>query len=294
MILTAMMAAALAPQTETARSPQRARANLNQYFSADDYPQTALMSRAEGTTSFRLEIDAEGNITRCSVIRSSGNAALDATTCSVLLGRARYQPARDSRGRAVAGKDEGRVTWRLPPPPGPPPLVPVRTVSRLHGDGNGLLVCTVLVNGVAMRDVGTSQCGALAGTGVDYALRSATAPADVVMIWATGPDSAGIDTPAPDEAALGTRGFDLVAAMDIGPDGRGTSCQIVRRETLPSLTLLTPPDLCARNLADAPPMFEATTETAPRRARGRLTLYLSGWALDALSGNAPPPGPPRP
>src|SRR5205085_4337279 len=147
MILTMMAAVSLATQTGGAHAPRRARANLNQYFTTDDYPQEALARHGEGTTFFRIDIDAQGNVTRCVVTRTSGDAALDAATCSVLKGRAHYEPARDARGRAVPGKDEGRVTWRLPgsspPTQGPPPLILTRTLSRLHGDGNGALTCTV-------------------------------------------------------------------------------------------------------------------------------------------------------
>jgi TonB family protein len=96
--------------------PQRARANLGAYFSADDYPAAALRANEQGTTEFRLTIGPNGRVAACEVSRSSGSAALDQATCRILRSRARYTPARDSRGNPTTGGDFGRVSWRLPPP----------------------------------------------------------------------------------------------------------------------------------------------------------------------------------
>lgn len=287
MILTMMMAASLATQTGQTHSPRRARANLSQYFTTDDYPVAALARHAEGTTAFRIDIDAQGNVTRCQVTRTSGDVALDEATCSVLKGRARYEPARDARGRAVPGKDEGRVTWRLPASPaqGPRPLILTRTLSRLHGDGHGALTCTVLVDGSPAVNVEPGQCGSLRGSGVENNLRSAPASADVAMIWVAGPADAAVEATQPDEAAFGTRAFNLLVAMDVGEDGRITTCRNTGRETLPELTLRVP-DICSRFSPDSPPLFAPAT--GPRQAKMRMTLYLNGWAVQGLTAPASP------
>ncbi len=94
--------------------PQRARANLNSYFSTDDYPASALRGNEQGTTGFRLTIGPNGRVTDCPVTSSSGSSALDQATCRILRSRARYTPARDSSGNPASGTDSGRVTWRLP------------------------------------------------------------------------------------------------------------------------------------------------------------------------------------
>ncbi|HEV7661563.1 MAG TPA: energy transducer TonB [Allosphingosinicella sp.] len=101
------------PPAGGARPPLRARANLNSYFSADDYPAME-DGRQEGTVVFRLTIGTNGRVTDCRVTGSSGSATLDQTTCRVLRARARYTPARDSAGNPTTGSDSGRVTWRLP------------------------------------------------------------------------------------------------------------------------------------------------------------------------------------
>ncbi|HTU10332.1 MAG TPA: energy transducer TonB [Allosphingosinicella sp.] len=94
--------------------PQRARANLNSYFSADDYPAAALRGNDQGTTGFSLTIGTNGRVEGCTVTASSGSAALDQATCRILRSRARYTPARDQNGNPTSGRDSGRVTWRLP------------------------------------------------------------------------------------------------------------------------------------------------------------------------------------
>jgi protein TonB len=94
--------------------PQRARANLNSYFSTDDYPAAALRGNEQGTTGFSLTIGPSGRVEACSVTSSSGSSSLDQATCRILRSRARYTPARDQNGQPTSGHDSGRVTWRLP------------------------------------------------------------------------------------------------------------------------------------------------------------------------------------
>jgi protein TonB len=94
---------------------QRSRANLNSYFSADDYPAAALRGNEQGTTAFSLTIGPNGRVTACNVTASSGSSALDQATCRILRSRARYTPARGPDGNPTSGTDAGRVTWRLPP-----------------------------------------------------------------------------------------------------------------------------------------------------------------------------------
>ena len=103
-----------APPPPRVVPPQRARANLNSYFSTDDYPAGALRNNEQGTTGFSLTIGPSGRVDACSVTSSSGSSALDQATCRILRSRARYTPARDENGNPTSGRDSGRVTWRLP------------------------------------------------------------------------------------------------------------------------------------------------------------------------------------
>jgi periplasmic protein TonB len=84
-------------------------------LTTDDYPRDARAARAEGRVSFRLEISPQGRVVGCAITGSSGFASIDRATCRLLRARARYRPARDAAGNAVAGTDNGWVDWRLPP-----------------------------------------------------------------------------------------------------------------------------------------------------------------------------------
>lgn len=99
-----------------APSGQRQGPALNTYFTTDDYPREALRRREQGTVTFSILVGPDGRVADCTVTGSSGSASLDAATCRILRERARYRPARDPQGNAVAGREDGlAVTWSLPP-----------------------------------------------------------------------------------------------------------------------------------------------------------------------------------
>jgi protein TonB len=70
-------------------------------FHADDYPMEARRSLWSGTVIADLTINARGAVDDCKIVQSSGHKLLDDTTCSILLKRARFKPARDKDGNAV-------------------------------------------------------------------------------------------------------------------------------------------------------------------------------------------------
>lgn len=82
-------------------------------ISPQEYPFEALEAGAQGFVAYRLDIGPDGQVSHCSILRSSGSAALDAGTCRIVSGRARFTPARDGEGRPVADRRDGWVTWRL-------------------------------------------------------------------------------------------------------------------------------------------------------------------------------------
>ena len=84
------------------------------YFSADDYPSSALRSEAQGTTRIQITVSPGGRPSDCAVISSSGNAALDATSCRVAMARMRFTPGKDDSGNPVASTYGKAITWRLP------------------------------------------------------------------------------------------------------------------------------------------------------------------------------------
>jgi periplasmic protein TonB len=74
-----------------------------------DYPRGA--NGEQGAVTAELEVGADGRVTGCAVVRSSGNRVLDDTTCRLIRERFRFAPARDQEGRAIATTMGWRQNW---------------------------------------------------------------------------------------------------------------------------------------------------------------------------------------
>jgi protein TonB len=88
--------------------------NPGSWVTDDDYPAAALRSGDSGTTRFRLDVDAAGRVTNCTISGSSGSALLDNTACSLLRRRARFGPAEAAGGVKIPSSYSGRFTWKIP------------------------------------------------------------------------------------------------------------------------------------------------------------------------------------
>jgi TonB family protein len=99
-----------------AATPVRADGDPRQWITPDDYPPAALRVDAEGLVRVLLSIDAGGNLAGCKVVQSSGNADLDATTCALLVRRAKFIPARDASGQPIAATAAENFRWAIPRP----------------------------------------------------------------------------------------------------------------------------------------------------------------------------------
>jgi len=85
-----------------------------EWVTANDYPPRDLREGNQGTTGFRLTIDARGRVRSCAVTQPSGFAGLDEATCRHLLRRAKFRPATDGSGGAVASEYANRIRWEIP------------------------------------------------------------------------------------------------------------------------------------------------------------------------------------
>lgn len=94
-------------------TPYKTKGNPAGWVSTNDYPARALRENREGATAFRLEFDATGKPTNCTVTRSSGSPDLDEATCSNLMRRARFTPGQVN-GQPVAGAYVSSVRWVIP------------------------------------------------------------------------------------------------------------------------------------------------------------------------------------
>lgn len=79
-----------------------------------DYPNAARRAGIEGSVGVRYVVGTDGRAGGCRVIRSSGNAELDFTTCRLVEERFRYRPARDASGRPVPETVSRMFDWLLP------------------------------------------------------------------------------------------------------------------------------------------------------------------------------------
>lgn len=77
------------------------------WFSDADYPSRAQREERSGTVRYALEVGADGLVTGCQIIKSSGHGDLDETTCRLLPMRARFESGK-------AFRYEGEQVWRLP------------------------------------------------------------------------------------------------------------------------------------------------------------------------------------
>lgn len=90
------------------------RGNPGNWANANDYPSRALQQEREGTTGFRVTVDANGRVTDCVITSSSGHSDLDDATCKNIERRGRFQPALDHNGNETTGTWSNRVRWQIP------------------------------------------------------------------------------------------------------------------------------------------------------------------------------------
>lgn len=79
-----------------------------------DYPPRDETEGNEGTTIFRVTVNADGRVSACAIVRSSGHAGLDAAACRAVASRARFAPATDDNGQKISGSYTNSVRWQIP------------------------------------------------------------------------------------------------------------------------------------------------------------------------------------
>lgn len=88
--------------------------NQSGWVTQNDYRSSWISRGYAGTVGFRVSVGAGGKVENCSVTKSSGVSALDQATCQLVSQRARFDPAKNDQGRAVAGSYTGAVRWQIP------------------------------------------------------------------------------------------------------------------------------------------------------------------------------------
>jgi protein TonB len=150
-IATLAFAAGSAAAAAQPSDPQPAT-SPSTWMSIDDYPAAALASHQEGSVGFALAVDPTGQVQSCSITQSSGFPVLDDATCALLKSRAKFGPARDAGGHAVAGTFASHVQWVYPQPAAAAAALP--TAINLQGfkrTGYGVSVLSVDENGLVTK-----------------------------------------------------------------------------------------------------------------------------------------------
>lgn len=88
-------------------------ARLVRNLRSGDYRAIATGRLAAGSADVSLSIAANGAVSGCRLIRSSGNAEIDRGLCPLLVQRLRFRPALDDRGRPIPYRTNYHASWQL-------------------------------------------------------------------------------------------------------------------------------------------------------------------------------------
>ena len=239
--LIALAASAALDPADQSRWPQPEQ-NLAAYVTNDDYPVEALARNGQGTVGFRLTVDAEGRPIGCAVEQSAGDAALDEVTCRIMMERARFTPAHDPAGHAVAGAITARITWRIQQESVDGlPVAPLRFVLVSHSSAAGELDCALTANGAPVSEAGVDMCEAAQFIAQMPTLEHP--PGELTLITIFTP--AGQTTAADDGVGHGSLWFDGEARLSIAPSGEIADCRATR-QVLANRTAGEAPSPCER------------------------------------------------
>lgn len=126
------------------------------------YPPDSLRDKARGVVAFEIAVGSDGVPSGCTVSERSGDDLVDVRTCEWLVKQARFKPARDADGKAVAGHFETRFGWTVRPGG----LAPLPTAGSLtltamiEADGR-VTDCEVERSGMRAGDPFDAWCGEL-------------------------------------------------------------------------------------------------------------------------------------
>ncbi|WP_168853967.1 TonB family protein [Novosphingobium sp. ERN07] len=90
------------------------RTDPHTWLSQSDYPTDFVASATEGAINVSINVDEKGAPSSCSITSSSGDSGLDNLTCSLIMKRAQFTPAKNQNGQATTSKYSQKVTWRIP------------------------------------------------------------------------------------------------------------------------------------------------------------------------------------
>jgi TonB family protein len=280
------------------------------WVTSDDYPSAALRAGDEGRVSFTLYVDATGRVTGCAIRQSSGSSLLDNTSCALLQRRARFEPARDRRRRAIASSFAGKFRWVIPAfeenaeplaqpesmPPPPPMVAPMPTPPRPRGvlaawsasarmkmqaDGT-VESCTIETSGKPPSDSATFCEQSKGKRNTMFAAGLKGQPGMILFDLAATIDG------EPARAPVTEPGYEQLQAFrihfDVSETGRSENCRDLPPGRTGSMTLgLSSP--CTLPYGPFVPVIGP--DGKPRRSGATLDVSLSGKPFPPPDPNAP-------
>jgi hypothetical protein len=229
-----------AAQRSAAASEPVPRAPLQNFVSADDYPEGVARSAAR-PVGLTLTVGPGGRVTDCLITASSGTSLLDAVTCRLLRSRSRFTPARDAGGTAIGGEVRATIDWaatisgsaavpqvRAPATARPRvPQAPWESISRLRVRMGQIGSCHWHSTGPVPPPPSSNACQnpQLAGMALGLAAENKADfnKAEVVVTLRMPHGGLIAPLPAAPEALV-----DLATELEIGADGTLTSCRFTR------------------------------------------------------------------
>jgi len=209
--------------------PVKPKANIVALFSTKDYPLDALRKAEQGTVAVVVKVAADGRVTDCIISSSSGSPSLDWQTCRIIWQRARFTPARDSRGTAVESALYQRIRWEMPQPD-PTPIKPwsTRFTLELVKDG-GAIDCKLETTGAMKSDESSCDYGMDMWLGMLSMVRADAGYERRKLVFYTrfAPDSRDVPPIEPEGTVLITR---QVARLTIDASGKPLQCKVVKTE----------------------------------------------------------------
>lgn len=88
--------------------------NQNKWFTAKDYPLSAMQKGDQGNVVVKFDIDVDGRAKNCELDISTGFKSLDSVPCHLIEKRARFKPALGSDHMPVVAKGRYSVAFWIP------------------------------------------------------------------------------------------------------------------------------------------------------------------------------------
>jgi TonB family protein len=271
-LLAALLLQAAAPVPATAPPflPVRAqpKGSLGSLISNDDYPKAALREEEEGTVGFTLQIGADGLVTKCAVTSSSGSAALDSATCSVLTERARFAPALDRRGKPTVDSLASRIIWRIDRSGPTPPMSPTRGIFTMLAGPSGDPACTQAINFEPAQPL---PCESISGPMMVKMAQEAGKDAKQLVVITMTPDGEA-ELPVPSDD--GTQIMLVEARVSAAADGVILECREVRAESMGRAAGRPPPPGVCGQFTPGSHLFNGNAP-APITMDFRIRAYMA-------------------